>query len=64
MSMKDLAVTDAIGTLRKHKVASVKIEGRKKTPLYVAAVTNYYRNLMDGTFEPGERQQCEQDIKT
>ena len=64
MSMKDLALTDAVGTLKKLKVASVKIEGRKKTPLYVAAVTNYYRNLIDGTFEPGERQQCEQDIKT
>ena len=64
MSMKDLAVTDTVGTLQKYKVASVKIEGRKKTPLYVAAVTNYYRNLIDNTFEPGERQQCEQDIKT
>ncbi|MBP5299934.1 MAG: U32 family peptidase, partial [Victivallales bacterium] len=64
MSMKDLAVTDTVAALRKLKVASVKIEGRKKTPLYVAAVTNYYRNLIDGTFDPGERQQCEQDIKT
>ncbi|MBR4518899.1 MAG: U32 family peptidase [Victivallales bacterium] len=64
MSMKDLAVTDTISALQKLKIASVKIEGRKKTPLYVAAVTNYYRNLIDCTFEPGERQQCEQDIKT
>lgn len=64
MSMKDLALTDMVGALKKLKIASVKIEGRKKTPLYVAAVTNYYRNLIDGTFEPGERQQCEQDIKT
>ena len=64
MSMKDLALCDTVSAFRKLKIASVKIEGRKKTPLYVAAVTNYYRNLIDGTFEPGERQQCEQDIKT
>jgi putative protease len=41
MSMKDLAVTDTISALQKLKIDSVKIEGRKKTPLYVAAVTNY-----------------------
>ncbi|MCR4575445.1 MAG: U32 family peptidase [Lentisphaeria bacterium] len=64
MSMKDLAAGDIIASLRKAKVASLKIEGRKKTPLYVAAVTNYYRNLIDNTFDPGEQQQCEADIKT
>ena len=64
MSMKDLAAGDVILALRRAKVASLKIEGRKKTPLYVAAVTNYYRNLIDGTFEPGEQQRSEADIKT
>ena len=64
MSMKDLAAGDVIPALRRAKVASLKIEGRKKTPLYVAAVTNYYRNLIDGTFEPGEQQRSEADIKT
>ncbi|MBR4372226.1 MAG: U32 family peptidase, partial [Victivallales bacterium] len=64
MSMKDLAAGDIIPALRRAKVASLKIEGRKKTPLYVAAVTNYYRNLIDGTFEPGEQQRSEADIKT
>ncbi|MCQ2397507.1 MAG: U32 family peptidase [Lentisphaeria bacterium] len=64
MSMKDLALTDTLGTLEELGVVSVKIEGRKKTPLYVAAVTNYYRHLLDGSFEPGEKRQCEQDIKT
>ena len=64
MSMKDLAAGDVIPALRRAKVASLKIEGRKKTPLYVAAVTNYYRNLIDGTFAPGEQQRSEADIKT
>ncbi|MBR4901906.1 MAG: U32 family peptidase, partial [Victivallales bacterium] len=64
MSMKDLAAGDIIPALRRAKVASLKIEGRKKTPLYVAAVTNFYRNLIDGTFEPGEQQRSEADIKT
>ena len=64
MSMKDLATGDILPALRRAKVASLKIEGRKKTPLYVAAVTNFYRNLLDGTFEPGEQQRSEADIKT
>ena len=29
-------------------VTSLKIEGRKKTALYVAAVTDYYRRILDG----------------
>ncbi|MGN0867559.1 MAG: U32 family peptidase [Oligosphaeraceae bacterium] len=64
MSMKDLALGEAVATLEQMGVASVKLEGRKKTPLYVAAVTNYYRHLLDGDFQPGERRQCEQDVKT
>jgi U32 family peptidase len=63
MSMKDLALSDSVNALKRAGVASVKIEGRKKTPLYVAAVTNYYRKLLDGTFVAGEREQCEQDLR-
>ena len=63
-SMKDLATGDLLQQLRKAGVASLKIEGRKKTPLYVAAVTNYYRKLLDGTFAPGEEQQAASDVKT
>ena len=44
-SMKDMALqTDVL----KMPVTSLKIEGRKKTALYVAAVTDYYRRLLDG----------------
>lgn len=44
-SMKDLALEEKI---LKIPALSLKIEGRKKTPLYVAAVTNYYRHILDG----------------
>lgn len=44
-SMKDLALEEAV---LKIPALSLKIEGRKKSPLYVAAVTNYYRHILDG----------------
>ena len=43
-SMKDLALEKEVLKL---KGLSLKIEGRKKTPLYVAAVTDYYRRILD-----------------
>lgn len=43
-SMKDMALEEEILKLRG---LSLKIEGRKKTPLYVAAVTDYYRRILD-----------------
>ncbi len=44
-SMKDMALKDDV---LKMPVTSLKIEGRKKTALYVAAVTDYYRRILDG----------------
>ena len=44
-SMKDLALEEQILDI---PALSFKIEGRKKSPLYVAAVTNYYRHILDG----------------
>lgn len=64
MSMKDLALAEQIPALRRAGVVSLKIEGRKKTPLYVAAVTNYYRKWLDDSFAPGEQRQCESDVRT
>ena len=43
-SMKDLALEKDVLKL---KGLSLKIEGRKKTPLYVGAVTDYYRRILD-----------------
>ena len=38
-------------------VTSLKIEGRKKNALYVAAVTDYYRRILDGRGCDGEREE-------
>ncbi len=44
-SMKDMALE---ADVLKMPVTSLKIEGRKKSALYVAAVTDYYRQILDG----------------
>jgi putative protease len=63
-SMKDLALPDFIPALRTAGVSCFKIEGRKKSPLYVATTTDYYRHLIDGTFTEQERGLHESDMKT
>ena len=47
-SMKDLALGENVRELVNAGVNALKIEGRKKSPLYVAAVTDYYRSVLDG----------------
>jgi putative protease len=64
LSMKDLALSDVLRPLCLAGVAAMKIEGRKKSPLYVAAVTNLYRQLLDGNLNRSEQQQLEADIQT
>jgi putative protease len=64
MSMKDLALAEALPALCQAGVHSLKIEGRKKSPLYVATVTRYYRALLDGTLNDAERRCLEHDVKT
>ena len=44
-SMKDMALQEKVLQM---PVDSLKIEGRKKSALYVAAVTDYYRRILDG----------------
>jgi U32 family peptidase len=63
-SMKDLAGGASIHDLVEAGVASLKIEGRKKSPLYVAAAVNYHRKLLDRSFKPGEQEQCANDLRT
>ena len=47
LSPQDLAAVDVIPDLVKAGVTSFKIEGRLKTPEYVAAVTRVYRKALD-----------------
>ena len=63
-SMKDLALPDHLPGLRSAGVACFKIEGRKKSPLYVATTTDYYRRLLDGTLDREERPAVEADLQT
>lgn len=63
-SMKDLALADALPALRRAGVAALKIEGRKKSPLYVAAAVNYYRQLLDESIAEGEARALAADLQT
>jgi putative protease len=63
-SMKDLALPDHIPALRAAGVSCFKVEGRKKSPLYVATTTSYYRRLIDGQMQPDERPALEADMQT
>jgi putative protease len=63
-SMKDLALPDHLPALRAAGVSCFKIEGRKKSPLYVATTTDYYRRLLDGRLAPDERPAVEADLQT
>lgn len=53
LSPKDLCLIDHIGELAEAGVASLKIEGRMKSPEYVAIVTSIYRKYLDQFYEKG-----------
>jgi U32 family peptidase len=63
-SMKDLALPDHVPALRAAGVSCFIIEGRKKSPLYVATTTNYYRKLLDGELSAEERPAMEADMQS
>lgn len=48
LSSKDLCMIDHLQDLEDAGVSSFKIEGRMKSPYYVAVVTRAYRKVMDG----------------
>ena len=47
-SMKDMRLGEDARVLADAGVASLKIEGRMKSPLYVSSVTRHYREILDG----------------
>lgn len=49
LSSRDLCCLSLVDDLKKAGVVSFKIEGRMKTPYYVATVVRAYRNKIDGT---------------
>ncbi len=63
-SMRDLALVERLDDLRRIGVASLKIEGRMKSPLYVAAVTDLYRRKLDGTLGADDAAEAVADLQT
>lgn len=63
-SMRDLALLGQADLLRALPLASLKIEGRMKNPLYVAAVTDLYRRLLDGALTPADLRAKTDDLRT
>lgn len=59
LSMTDLSLADHVTELIESGTASLKIEGRMKSPDYVFAVTSVYRRLLDGgrNATEGEREE-------
>ena len=51
LSPQDLAAVEEIPELVRLGIVSFKIEGRLKTPEYVAAVTQVYRRAIDGAWD-------------
>ena len=63
LSPKDLCMIDHIGELADAGVTSLKIEGRMKSPEYVAVVTSIYRKYLDMYYEKGVYTVSEDDRK-
>ncbi|MDR1534353.1 MAG: U32 family peptidase [Planctomycetota bacterium] len=63
-SLKDLALGEKVLDLAQCGVNSLKIEGRKKSPLYVAATVDYYRKILDGGLAADERLKIEDGLGT
>ncbi len=55
LSPRDLSLLDRLDELADAGVSCFKIEGRMKTPAYVAAVTSVYRRKIDGLSRPDDK---------
>jgi putative protease len=63
-SMRDLALAPLLDAVTASGVHSLKIEGRMKSPLYVACVTDYYRRKLDRALTPADEASLVQDLQT
>jgi len=61
-SMKDFSAAEYLPEIISAGVASLKIEGRMKSPLYVAAVTDFYHKALDGDMQDSAQRLA--DIQT
>jgi len=63
-SMRDLALAPLLDEVVATGAHSLKIEGRMKSPLYVACVTDYYRRKLNRTLSPDDERLLVQDLQT
>jgi putative protease len=63
-SMMDLALAPLLEAVVATGAHSLKIEGRMKSPLYVACVSDYYRRKLDGRLTPEAERLLIQDLQT
>lgn len=63
-SMRDLRLGTSVRDLVAANVTSLKIEGRMKSPLYVAAATRLYRLILDGAATTAEIEAAADDLRT
>ena len=63
LSPSDLCLIERLGDLIDAGVKSLKIEGRMKSPEYVAQVVSIYRKYVDLYYENGEYVVSEEDIE-
>lgn len=63
-SMRDLALAPIMDEVLASGADSLKIEGRMKSPLYVASVCDYYRRKRDGKLSPDEEFDAVQNLQT
>ena len=61
LSPKDMCLIDRLGELIEAGAASFKIEGRMKSPEYVATVVGIYRKYIDEYYERGSYEVSEAD---
>ena len=63
LSPQDLAGIDVLPDLVRLGVSTLKIEGRLKTPEYVANITGIYRRALDEIADGGVRRQLSSDVR-
>ena len=61
LSPRDLCLVDSLSELAEAGVSSLKIEGRMKSPEYVAVVTSIYRKYLDMYREMGSYEVSQED---
>lgn len=63
-SMMDLGAAALAADFAAAGVASLKIEGRKKSPVYVGAAVRLWRGILDGTLSGAALREAERELKT